>query len=69
MGVMDFEQESKRMRVISINPGYTFEDIQENCGFKLLRAEKMLATQAPKEQELKILREEVDPYSYVIGRS
>jgi glutaconate CoA-transferase subunit B len=69
MGVMDFEQESKRMRVISINPGYTFDDIQGNCGFKLPQAKKMLATQPPTKQELRILREEVDPYGYVIGRS
>ena len=33
--VMDFEPVSKRMRVISVNPGYSFKDVQDNCGFEL----------------------------------
>lgn len=68
MAVMDFEPESKRMRVISINPGYSLTDVEANCGFELRRASKILETQAPTEAELRILREEVDPYRYVIGR-
>ncbi|HPQ45143.1 MAG TPA: CoA-transferase [Syntrophales bacterium] len=68
MGVMDFEPESKRMRVISVNPGYSFNDIQENCGFELLRAAKIVETTPPTDKELRILREEVDPYRYIIGR-
>jgi len=68
MGVMDFESESKRMRVISANPGYSFEDIQENCGFELLQAPRIVDTKPPTEEELRILREEVDPYRYIIGR-
>jgi glutaconate CoA-transferase subunit B len=68
MGVMDFEPESKRMRVISVSPGYSFEDIQENCSFELLQAPKIVDTKPPTEEELRILREEVDPYRYIIGR-
>ncbi len=68
MGVMDFESESKRMRVISANPGYSFEDIQENCGFELLQTPRIVDTKPPTEEELRILREEVDPYRYIIGR-
>jgi glutaconate CoA-transferase subunit B len=68
MAVMDFEEESKRMRVRSIYPGYSFKDVQENCGFELLQAAKIEETKPPTEEELRILREEVDPYRYVIGR-
>jgi glutaconate CoA-transferase subunit B len=68
MAVMDFEPVSKRMRVISINPGYSFQEVQDNCGFELLKAERMTETAAPTEAELGVLREEVDPYRYVIGR-
>jgi glutaconate CoA-transferase, subunit B len=68
MAIMDFEPESKRMRVISINPGFTFKDVQDNCGFELLKAEKLEETLPPTEQELKILREKVDPYGFIIGR-
>jgi glutaconate CoA-transferase, subunit B len=68
MAVMDFEPESKRMRVMSINPGYTFKDVQENCGFELLQVQKIKETKAPTHHELSILREQVDPYRYIIGR-
>lgn len=68
MAVMDFEPESRRMRVISINPGYSTKDVQDNCGFELLLASNITETQPPTEAELKVLREEVDPHRYVIGR-
>jgi glutaconate CoA-transferase subunit B len=56
------------MRVISINPGYSLKDVWDNCGFELLKAPKIAETEPPTEDELKILRDEVDPYRYVIGR-
>lgn len=68
MAVMDFEPVTKRMRVISIHPGFCFEDIQHECGFELLRAGTFLYTPAPSDEELTILRNEVDPKGYLIGR-
>jgi glutaconate CoA-transferase subunit B len=68
MAVMGFEEVSKRMMVLSINPGYDRTDVQENCGFELLWADKLEDTDPPHEDELRILREEVDPHRYIIGR-
>jgi glutaconate CoA-transferase subunit B len=68
MAVMDFEPESRRMRIISVNPGHAVREVQDNCGFELLLADKIVDTIAPTDQELRVLREEVDPYRYVIGR-
>jgi glutaconate CoA-transferase subunit B len=68
MAVMDFEPVSKRMRVISMNPECTFNDVQDNCGFELLKADHIGQTTPPTEQELQILRQEVDPYRFIIGR-
>ncbi len=68
MAVMDFEPTSKRMRVISINPGYAFKDVQDNCGFELLKAPDIKETPPPTAEELRILREDVDPYRVIIGR-
>ncbi len=68
MAVMDFEPESKRMRIISVNPGYCVEDVQNNCGFELLKADHITQTDPPHAEELRILRDEIDPYRYVIGR-
>ena len=68
MAVMDFEPYSRRMRVFSIHPGYSFEHVQQNCGFELLRADEVKDTRSPTSEELDILRNQVDPYHYVIGR-
>ncbi len=68
MAVMDFEPESKRMRIISLHPGHSLKDVQENCGFELLKADSIEDTLPPTKEELSVLREEVDPYRYVIGR-
>jgi len=68
MAIMGFDDETKRMKVISINPGYTRKDVQDNCGFELLWADTITETGAPTESELQILRTEVDPDRYIIGR-
>jgi glutaconate CoA-transferase subunit B len=68
MAIMDFDSETRRMRVISVNPGHTIQDVQDNCGFELLMAPEISETEPPTEEELKILRDEVDPHRYLIGR-
>ena len=68
MAIMGFDDDTKQMMVLSVNPGYTRRDIQDNCGFKLLWANTIACTEPPKEEELQILREEVDPGRYIIGR-
>ncbi len=68
MAVMGYDPESKRMWVESIHKGFSFDDVQENTGFELLKAPKVVETQEPTAEELRILREEVDPKRYIIGR-
>jgi acyl CoA:acetate/3-ketoacid CoA transferase beta subunit len=68
MAVMDFEPRSRRMRVLSLNPGRTFADVQEHCGFELLAPRKIFTTRPPTSMELAILRDEIDPHRRIIGR-
>jgi glutaconate CoA-transferase subunit B len=68
MAIMGYDPDSKRMRVESIHHGYTFEQVQENCGFELLKAPEVVETPPPSDEELEILRTEVDPHRYIIGR-
>ena len=68
LAVMDFHPDSRRMRVVSLHPGVTFDEAQQNTGFPLLRADGLAVTEPPTDRELAILRDEVDPYRYVIGR-
>jgi glutaconate CoA-transferase subunit B len=59
--VMGYDEESKRMKILSLNPGITVEEVIENTGFELLLADKITSNEPPTEKELKILREQVDP--------
>lgn len=68
MAIMGYDEETKRMMVESIHNGYTFDQVQENCGFELLKAKEIRETPQPAEKELAILRNEVDPNRYIIGR-
>ena len=68
LAVMDFHPESRRMRVVSLHPGVAFEEVQQNTGFSLLKAEKIEVTEPPTPREVDILRREVDPHGYVVGR-
>lgn len=66
--VIGFDEETKRMRVESLHPGVTREQVQENTGFELLWAEDLRRSEPPTAEELEVLRREVDPYRYIIGR-
>ncbi len=66
--VMGFDEKTKRMKVESVHPGVTRDQIVENTGFELMWADQVKVSLEPEEQELRILREEVDPLRYIIGK-
>lgn len=59
--VFDFEPESKRMRLKSIHPNTTLEDVLENTGFEPVVPENLPKTDEPTQEELRIIRDEIDP--------
>jgi len=65
---MGFDHESKRMMVESVHPGVTRDEIIAATGFELLWAPDVKESPPPTAEELRILREEVDPLKYIIGR-
>jgi len=68
LAVMGFDEETKRMTLESIHPGYTIDDVQKNTEFELLIKQPPATTQPPTQEELRVLREEVDPFKAVIER-
>ncbi len=68
LAVLDFEEESKRMRLKSLLPGVTQEKVIQETGFKLIIPEKITAEKKPTAEELRVLREEVDPWRVVLSR-
>jgi glutaconate CoA-transferase subunit B len=68
LAILGYQHESKRMEVLSLHPGVTFQQVCDNTGFELSMNGTVQQTQPPSELELKILRDEVDPFRYIIGR-
>jgi glutaconate CoA-transferase, subunit B len=60
LAVLGFDESTRRMKAIALNPGVTREQVQDNTGFALLFDEETSVTQPPTEHELAILRE-LDP--------
>jgi len=68
LAVFGYDEETCRMRVESIHPGKTLEDVQANTGFELLKAKNVGITEPPTQEQLHMLRDKVDPMKYIIGR-
>lgn len=68
LGMLGYDDETCRMKVLSIHEGHTRQELIDNTGFELLFADVLETTPAPTDEELDILRTQVDPRKYCIGR-
>jgi len=62
MAVLGFDNPSRTASLISIHPGVTVEQLLENTGFPLHIPEPTPITPLPTQEELRLLREEIDPH-------
>ncbi len=60
--VMDFAGPDNAARVVSLHPGVSFEMVQENTGFPLLKAEELGETPHPTAEQLDIIAR-LDPHN------
>ena len=68
LAVLGYDEQTKRMEVHSLHPGVALDHVRRATGFELGVREPLASTTPPTEEELCILRDEVDPHRYVIGR-
>ncbi|MER8038182.1 CoA-transferase subunit beta [Streptomyces hydrogenans] len=61
LGVFDFETPDRTMRLRSLHPGVTVEQVREATGFALAVPEEVPYTRDPTAEELRLIREEIDP--------
>lgn len=59
--VMDFEESSGRMKLLSIHPGVKLKDVLDHTGFPLLTEQDTPLTDPPGTEELELLRKVIDP--------
>lgn len=67
LGVYGFDEETKRMKLLSVHPGVTIDDIKANSQFEILIPEEVSTTKPPTKEELKILHE-IDPTGIVLRK-
>jgi glutaconate CoA-transferase subunit B len=60
LGILEFDDVSREMKLVSVHPGITPVEVQEKTGFKLAVADRLRETEPPSEEELDILRT-IDP--------
>jgi acyl CoA:acetate/3-ketoacid CoA transferase beta subunit len=65
---MGYHEQTKRMLVLSLHPGVTLERVRASTGFELGAVAPLPETPRPTEHELDLLRREVDPLGFVLGR-
>jgi glutaconate CoA-transferase subunit B len=63
-----YDDQTRRMQVHSLHPGVSLEQVRAATGFELGVREPLDLTRPPTEHELHVLRSEVDPHRYLLGR-
>ena len=63
LGVFDFATPDHSMRVASLHPGVSVEEVREATGFALGVPEEVPRTREPGGEELRLIREVLDPKS------
>ncbi|MFD5425115.1 CoA-transferase subunit beta [Streptomyces sp. NPDC127084] len=61
LGVFDFETPDHSMRLVSVHPGVTVEQVREATGFPLVTGDEVAYTREPSPAELRLIREVIDP--------
>jgi acyl CoA:acetate/3-ketoacid CoA transferase beta subunit len=61
LGVFDFEAPDNRMRLRSVHPGVTVDDVVQATGFDLAMPDDVPESRLPTDEELRLISEVIDP--------
>ncbi|MEU8527318.1 MULTISPECIES: CoA-transferase subunit beta [Streptomyces] len=61
LGVFDFETPDRTMRLASLHPGVTVDEVRAATGFELAVPDEVPYTREPTAAELRLIREVIDP--------
>ncbi len=61
LGIYHFEDATGEMRLDSLHPGATLDQVRDAMGWEPLIADRLATTPAPTADELRLIREELDP--------
>lgn len=69
LALMDYDDGpggTYRMRLAATHPGVTVQEVIDNTGFELIIPEQVRVNDPPSDEELRLLREEIDPEGFYI---
>jgi len=65
--IFGFDPESKKMRLESIHPNTKLEDVLSNMSFEPIVPSKVNLTEIPTQEQVRLIREEIDPENKYSG--
>lgn len=68
LAIFGFDDKSSRMKLISIHPGVTLEEVKDNACFDIIVPESYGTSPEPSDRDLELLRKEIDPTGMLIGK-
>lgn len=68
LGTYGFDEATKRLKLVSIHPGISLDEVKENSAFEIIIPDDAATSPEPDEQQLKLLRQEIDPAGIVLGK-
>src|SRR5207248_11038337 len=63
LGMFELDHEQRRFRLLSVHPGVSLDTVRAQTGGEFLVADPLPSTEAPSEADLRLIREEVDPFA------
>jgi glutaconate CoA-transferase subunit A len=62
LGIFELNHEDRLFRLVSLHPGVQLDEARDKTGGELLVAENLAVTQPPTPEQLRQMREEIDPF-------
>ena len=56
LAVLDFDEETRRMRLLTLHPNVSLDDVKENTGFELIVPKRVSVTPPPTAREQEVIR-------------
>jgi acyl CoA:acetate/3-ketoacid CoA transferase beta subunit len=67
LAVLGFDNESKRMTLVSLHPGVTLEEVKEKTQFELIVPSRIPTTEPPTQEEQDLIRDTIDTSGFYTG--
>jgi glutaconate CoA-transferase, subunit B len=67
--VIGFDPDTHEATLVSLHPVARLEEVVENTGFRLHVPKNLPSTPLPNSEEIRLLREEIDPTNMYLGAS